>query len=246
MKKIVNFIMIILIILLLIAAFFSYKTFKKFDNKLDETINSERNIIQGDSLQFDDDKAIELYSSALKGTQEKYSVESRILFREWSEVERKYVELAKIANFESENKELLIKKIEELRLLIESLEKKTENLLSSKDLTPEEAWRLQNFMGCLKLYKILFVKGDEETRKRQTQGLVEESITCFKNSINIIEDNKLTGTSTDIPRWNLELLIKRQSGEGESQQKSEKKDGDNQLQKVIPILGSPGVQGGVK
>ncbi|MBM3199966.1 hypothetical protein FJZ53_03425 [Candidatus Woesearchaeota archaeon] len=239
--------MIALITLLLVASFFSFKTFKKFDTRLDETIKSERNIIQGDALQLEDNKAKELYSSALPGLDYKGMIESRILFREWSEVERKYVELAKISQFERNNAELLNKKIEDLRSLIECLEKKAEKLLSSKGLTYEEAWRLQNFMGCLKLYKILFVQGDEETRKRQTKGLVEESISCFKNSINIIEDNKLTGTPTDIPRWNLELLIKRQKGEGEGEGKPEQgeKEGD-QLQKVIPLLGSPGVQGGIK
>jgi len=246
MKRSANFIMIILVILLLIAAFFSYKMFRKADNKLDETINNERKVIQGDALRLEDNKAKELYSSALQGLTDKCSVESRVLFREWSEVERKYMELVKIAQFENDNTKLLNKKIEELRILIESLEKKSEKLLSSKDLTPEEAWRLQNFMGCVKLYKLLFVQGDEETRKRQTKGLVEESITCFKTSINIIEDNKLTGTLTDIPRWNLELLIKRQKGEGESETKSEEKKDDGQLQKVIPLIGSPGVQGGIK
>jgi hypothetical protein len=246
MKRVVNFMMIIFIILLLIAAFFSYKMFRKADNKLNETINSERNIIQGDSLQLEDNKAKELYSSALQGLTDKCLVESRILFREWSEVERKYVELVKISQFENDNTKLLNKKIEELRVLVEGLEKRAEKLLSSKDLTPEEAWRIQNFMGCVKLYKLLFVQGDEETRKRQMKGLVEESIACFKTSINIIEDNKLTGTSTDIPRWNLELLIKRQKGEGESETKSEEKKDEGQIQKVIPLIGSPGVQGGIK
>ncbi|MDP2907526.1 MAG: hypothetical protein Q8O03_06300 [Nanoarchaeota archaeon] len=246
MKRTANFIMIILVILLLIAAFFSYKMFRKADNKLDEAINNERKVIQGDALRLEDSKAKELYSSALQGLTDKCSVESRILFREWSEVERKYVELVKIAQFENDNTELLNKKIEELRVLIEGLEKRAEKLLSSKGLTPEEAWRLQNFMGCVKLYRLLFVQGDEETRKRQMKGLVEESITCFKTSINIIEDNKLTGTLTDIPRWNLELLIKRQKGEGESDSKSEEKKDEGQLQKVIPLIGSPGVQGGIK
>jgi len=245
MKKIVC---ITLIVLFSAGAWLSFQQYRKSENNLKEILQNERDVIEA-RYEEDGQKAIETYKAALEVLGEDASIDIRILFQRWSEVEERYMELSRAIQWEKEEVVNLEKKMEEMKLLVKDLETKTKDLLASENLTPEEEWRLYNFMGCVKLYLTLFVEGkDEKVRKKRVQGLLGEAINSFKESINIIEENCLTGISTDIPRWNLELLLKRSESQGQSSgQPSEGEGGkQKQMKKVMPIIGSPGKSGGQK
>lgn len=248
MKKKVFY--IILIILLATAAVFLAKDCKKNELLLNNLLQSKENVIKGDSKE-NKQEALNLFQSAAEHLKDDALLQLRILYSKWPEIEKRYFEIVRAVQVEKEDVIILDKKLEELKILVEEVEKGTEEVLSLENLTPEEKWKAHNLMGCVKLWKTLFVQGDnQETINKRIQGVLRESIHSFKQAINTIEQHNLTGIPTDIPRRNLELLLKRneesskqsQSEEGEQREKGKNKV----LQKVMPILGGPPETGGEK
>lgn len=249
MKKILY---ILVVGFLAAAVAFLVVDYQKGDAILNNAVQSKENVAKGDSLK-DNKESIGLFESASQQIKDDASIKLRILYRKWYEVEKKYYQLMRAVEVELEEAVILEKKLEELKALVEDIEKGTEEVLSLKTLTPEEEWKAYNLMGCVKLWKTLFVQGpDEKEVSKRIQGLMNEAVNNFKKSINVIEEHSLAGAQTDIPRHNLELLIKKNEGQKKQSENDQGKEGEDEkegkkaLKKVMPILSSPGETGGEK
>lgn len=240
---------ILLIVLLVAAMAFLVKDYRKGKLALDNVIQSKENVVKGDS-QGNNQESLKLFELAAEHLKDDASLKLRILYTKWPKIEKLYSELARAVMVQREDVIGFEKKLEVLKSLVEEVEQGVEEVLALENLTSEEEWRAHNLMGCVKLWKTLFVQGNnQEDINKRIQGILREAIHSFKQSINVVEKHNLIGISTDTPRRNLELLLKR--NENRKQQPSDSQEGDAQdkkkiLKKVMPILGSPGETGGEK
>lgn len=207
------------------------------------------NLNKGDS-ESNYQLALEQYESAAKYISDS-SVELRRLFCKWSEIQSCIFDISRTVRAGEYESFRIEKKLEHFKLLMEEVEKRTKELIASENISPEELWKANNLMGCIKLYKTLLIQeSDYEKRQKQMQGLFNEAFQDFVNAIDVIQENKLTGIQTNIPQWNAEKLLKKQKGEngngeeggdkdkeGEQGKESEKgKEQEEQLKKMIPFL----------
>lgn len=240
---------IILVALLVVAAGFAITSYTKSKARYDNIKAAVTNVNSGDS-ERDYKVALELYESAVKYLNEP-AVELRTLFSKWSEIQSCIFDISRTVRAGEYESFRVEKKLEHFKLLMEEVEKRTEELTASESITPEELWKVNNLMGCIKLYKTLLIQeSDYEKRQKQMQGLFNEAFQSFEKAIDVIQENKLTGIQTNIPQWNLEKLLKKQKGkngdgeeggdkdkEGEQGKESEKgKEQEEQLKKMIPFF----------
>lgn len=246
-KTILN---IILIALLVAAAGFAITSYTKSKARYDNIKAAVTNVNSGDS-ESNYKLALERYESAAKHINEP-AVELRILFSKWSEIQSCIFDISRTVRAGEYESFRVEKKLEHFKLLMEEVEERTKDLIASGNIPPEELWKANNLMGCIKLYKTLLIQeSNYEKRQKQMQGLFNEAFQDFVNAIDVIQENKLTGIQTNIPPWNLEKLLKKQEGkngdgeegeegdkEGEQEKESEKgKEQEEQLKKMIPFLG---------
>lgn len=240
---------IILVALLGVAAGFAITSYTKSKARYDNIKAAVTNVNSGDS-ESNYKLALERYESAAKHINEP-AVELRILSSKWSEIQSCIFDISRTVRAGEYESFRVEKKLEHFKLLMEEVEERTKDLIASENISPEELWKANNLMGCIKLYKTLLIQeSNYEKRQKQMQGLFNEAFQDFVNAIDVIQENKLTGIQTNIPPWNLEKLLKKQEGkngdgeegkegdkEGEQGKESEKgKEQEEQLKKMIPFL----------
>ena len=83
---------------------------------------------------------------------------------------------------------------------------KTGQQLRRARLAPAIAWRIENLLGAGYLLRALLIleRGGE---LKTCQALLHQAIDCFKKAIQLVDRVPGRTGLTNIPRWNLELLI---------------------------------------
>lgn len=240
---------IIGIAVLAVATSFFVMSYTKSKATYHNIKNAVINTNKGDS-ESNYQLALERYESAAKHIKEP-ALELRILFSKWSEIQSCIFDISRTIRAGEYESFRVEKKLENFKQLMEEVEERTKDLIASENIPPEELWKANNLMGCIKLYKTLLIQeSDPEKRQKQMQGLFNEAFQDFVNAIDVIQENKSTGIQTNIPPWNLEKLIKKQEGkngdgeeggdkdkEGEQGKESEKgKEQEEQIKKMVPFL----------
>jgi hypothetical protein len=243
---------------LVIATGFFMMSYKKKKVTYNNTRDAVISVKKGDS-EPSYQEAVKQYESAYKHLGDP-AVENRILFRKWSEIQRRVLEIARTMELEKYEFFYIEKKLEDLKSLVKDVEVRVENMFALKNLSPEQSWKAYNLMGCVRLYQTLIIEQNDDQAKmeKQIQGYRNEAISSFKDAIDVIEENNLAGIETNIPRRNLELMYKKQKekgeGEGEGDQRASSKSNRsdsagsdekkkskggkerNKLQKLMPFL----------